>query len=612
MCTRNIVKGPATMKNVVDIGYVAVLISYLVLILESAISAKVTVFPTYPVKYAAGQDFYLKIVDPIVNLQGCVVNVTGNIIPLLEAEQIEKSGGYEYFGGGLESGECGVRATQLQKEQSGNWTLMATNSTDTYSGSLIVTVTDVPSHVDEGGTLILGETGTVRLGPSLIVHCRMIHPSGKEVGTMTGVCSTRISIVRKEDAGRWSAIYTMSGSMQEFTASAVFNVIEAEKHGLKTIVQASKSIPGAIDILCRLSPSSSSAQCTYCNFVHPNGTGFLMQEGLGNGQYVYFGDGLNSKYKDCGLTILEPMESDSGIWKCELGLDATLQVRDGGYIFLQQRGEDKFPVIQATAYSEETVMLNGSSTVLGCTVPFMIKGCWLRHPNGEVISVLPDKTFSQRYRYSGDSFGLGQCLIRLNVYVEDSGQWDCNVALDGSKTGDISVPFRVHVKANKLSVERKIIDAANGDSTLLYCYSTQHQQPLDMCHFIRPDGRGLTLDGSNRVIEGRYSYFGNGLDLGDCGLHITSVTAQDYGQWTCSVNFLSAALENIVNTEHIQVNQKGPSGSAIAGASVGAIVGVAFVIAGGCFIIHKRRRMHQSPLSFRYQNNDSHRSSNSS
>lgn len=594
------------MKNIKQTGYFAALISYLLIILESAHSVKVTVFPAYTVKYTTGHDLYFEIVDPIVNMQSCSVNVTGKVIPLVGTSKIEKIGEYEYFGGGLESGECGVRAIQLQKEQSGNWILMATNSTDTYSGSLSVTVTDVPLQVDEGGVLILGETGTVSLGPLVIVNCRMIHPSGKVVGTMTKRCSTSIN-VKKEDAGRWSAIYTLPGTMQEFTTSAEFSVIEKQKSGLKTTVQTSKSIPGAIDMLCRLSPSSSSTKCTYCYFVHPNGTGFLMHEGLGNGQYVYFGEGLNGEYMDCGLTILEPSESDSGIWKCELGLDATTKVRDGGYIFLQQKDEDTFPVIQATVYPEENVILNGSSATLGCTVPFMIKGCWLRHPKGEIISVLPDKTFSERYKYSGESFGLGQCLIKFTVYVEDSGQWQCNVALDGTNEGDISVPFRVNVKENKLSVGQKMIDIANGDSTQLYCYSTKYRQPLGMCHFIRPDGRGLTLDGSNRVIEGRYSYFGNGLDVGDCGLHITSVTSLDYGQWTCTVNFYSTQVVNVVETEHIQVNQKGISGAAIAGASVGIIVGVALVVAGGCFVTYKRKRRHHPSISY-----NSRRHSNSS
>lgn len=46
--------------------------------------------------------------------------------------------------------------------------------------------------------------------------------------------------------------------------------------------------------------------------------------------------------------------------------------------------------------------------------------------------------------------------------------------------------------------------------------------------------KGLRLREGMR--KGRYEYYGNGLDVGQCGLTIQSPKEKDYGLWYCLLN----------------------------------------------------------------------------
>jgi hypothetical protein len=51
-----------------------------------------------------------------------------------------------------------------------------------------------------------------------------------------------------------------------------------------------------------------------CRFTRPDGRVIIPEEGIGNADYSYFGDGFLRG--DCGLTIHDVQETDKGMWNC--------------------------------------------------------------------------------------------------------------------------------------------------------------------------------------------------------------------------------------------------------------------------------------------------------
>lgn len=58
----------------------------------------------------------------------------------------------------------------------------------------------------------------------------------------------------------------------------------------------------------------------FCRFSRLNDDiGFNLEEGRGEARYYYFGNGFQNN--ECGISILNPDESDKTPWKCFIGVD---------------------------------------------------------------------------------------------------------------------------------------------------------------------------------------------------------------------------------------------------------------------------------------------------
>jgi hypothetical protein len=64
----------------------------------------------------------------------------------------------------------------------------------------------------------------------------------------------------------------------------------------------------------------------------------LLNEGIGNANYSYFGDGFSGGH--CGLTIHKVQEEDKGVWKCSVS-DWSTQMSG----FLNVSSECKFCIL---------------------------------------------------------------------------------------------------------------------------------------------------------------------------------------------------------------------------------------------------------------------------
>jgi hypothetical protein len=63
-------------------------------------------------------------------------------------------------------------------------------------------------------------------------------------------------------------------------------------------------------LLCTLYPGP----VTECRFTRPDGKVILLNEGIANADYTFFGDGF--KDGECGLTIHNVQDKDKGMWNC--------------------------------------------------------------------------------------------------------------------------------------------------------------------------------------------------------------------------------------------------------------------------------------------------------
>lgn len=67
----------------------------------------------------------------------------------------------------------------------------------------------------------------------------------------------------------------------------------------------------------------------FCRFLRLNDDiGFNLEDGRGEERYYYYGNGF--KNNECGISILNPDESDKTPWKCFIGVEFDEEVTTVG------------------------------------------------------------------------------------------------------------------------------------------------------------------------------------------------------------------------------------------------------------------------------------------
>jgi hypothetical protein len=98
----------------------------------------------------------------------------------------------------------------------------------------------------------------------------------------------------------------------------------------KATVSNSTLVVGGTALLCTL----QSEPVTNCRFTRPDGEVILLNDGIGNADYSYYGNGFNKG--DCGLTIHRVQEVDRGQWKCTVFSYAEQRV---GFLYVEKNGK---------------------------------------------------------------------------------------------------------------------------------------------------------------------------------------------------------------------------------------------------------------------------------
>jgi hypothetical protein len=89
-------------------------------------------------------------------------------------------------------------------------------------------------------------------------------------------------------------------------------------------------LPNGISLLCTLYPGPVKE----CRFTRHDGKVILLNEGIGNADYSYFGDGFSEG--DCGLTIHNVQDKDKGLWNCTVSDGST---RRSGFLNVSADGK---------------------------------------------------------------------------------------------------------------------------------------------------------------------------------------------------------------------------------------------------------------------------------
>lgn len=99
-----------------------------------------------------------------------------------------------------------------------------------------------------------------------------------------------------------------------------------------------------------------------------------------------------------------------------------------------------------------------------------------------------------------------------------------------------------------IAARQEELYATEGTQVTLGC-DTVEKQPIAYCRFLTPRLLGFAVDEkSDSQPPPRYSYSGQGLTAGHCGLSVDRVDDSDYGNWTCAVKILDSSGSEEVST----------------------------------------------------------------
>ncbi|KAG8224646.1 hypothetical protein J437_LFUL003080 [Ladona fulva] len=199
--------------------------------------------------------------------------------------------------------------------------------------------------------------------------------------------------------------------------------------------------------------------------------------------------------------------------------------------------------------------------------------------------------WSARIDYVGSGFSHGDCSAAIKrVSLEDAGIWRCVAGVEEQMV-ELSTRIELVIHEGSSSPLKTHVDIAEDLSWATFtCHTTAHR-PLRFCRFVRANGLpilsnfsdtepgpGLNLEAG--VKYGKYSYTGNGLAGGDCGLTINGISEIDAGDWLCIVG-----VSGEDGHQKGVLNLRPPPLSLPGGLSLGAILGIGLVIAFVLFVV---------------------------
>ncbi|XP_046741771.1 uncharacterized protein LOC124408685 [Diprion similis] len=477
----------------------------------------------------------------------------------------------------LGDNQCGARIYDASRTDVGRWSLVLSNETESINESFRIVTVTLEEPVNRTSTAVIGDlTTTILCGPSSMLYCELRDPLGNPA-TLTSRtrCETIIDVLKATDFGVWTCTVGISGSIEEIYATHTLNIGDRAE---EVVIFANDTVSGKMISwqVERIIPAAS-----WCRAFPPKGKSIMVAPGLELEKYVSVETNLAEN--KCGLLITgEFQEEYHGIWRLEMGLTSGNII--GGFIKMpegQIPGLNDPNTARNSSDPSKAVEVNveaGKSFTITCQTQYPAGYCWIKGPQGQDIT-------------STDELTVGRCSHAIDnaISTEHSGNWTCNMAhVNGGHEEHLVTKVNVIDKLYQ-AINREIT-ARHGDKTIIACKSVL-DYPLQYCRFVRPDGVGLGVTPGMEPSE-RYSYEGDGLDHGYCGLAISSVQAVDIGEWKCvsRSRFRTWEAENsdtcVLQTPEMSV-------ASVIGLTIGAVL-LVFVITGALLVRYRRKRSQQS------------------
>ncbi|XP_038213274.1 uncharacterized protein LOC119833358 [Zerene cesonia] len=434
--------------------------------------------------------------------------------------------------------ECSLRVKNVTPSDEGRWRLVASDGKDSVVGWIELHVTEDTSSYSAPPIELYDGTSDVKVDLSSLnnSYCLVAKPFS-ESALVPGHCSVTLDRTTRAVQGNWDVLLGLPGMVSELSMKRHV-VVEAEHLDVGYVHDSSSN---KLHIYCNILHTKKNI--TFCRFQRTSQTyGYNVIDGLSDGSHSYYGKGF--AWKQCGVTVERPTQSDYGTWRCTLGVRMWVgnrieeQPPMQALISVAPKASTRRKRDTKQGESKAVFVQEDGSLKIMCQADISLVYCWFQHPNGSQFTPLPLTSESQMFWYTGEGTSAGECGITFNhVRAEDSGTWRCHMGPRGHLGVEITDDVEVRV-TGPLAANRKEMNVSIGEPATLYCHTSNGNRPLAYCRFLSPTYVGINIDSSvteQNAILGRY-YFtpGRNLDIGDCSLTISSIEEQDIGEWTCA------------------------------------------------------------------------------
>ncbi|KAI8437498.1 hypothetical protein MSG28_011812 [Choristoneura fumiferana] len=237
----------------------------------------------------------------------------------------------------------------------------------------------------------------------------------------------------------------------------------------------------------------------------------------------------------------------AGVWVMMVGLPGRI-VTERHTFYVDVKAEDKKPEVTTSVWQDKPIV------ELTCALKSAEEktGCLFRNPLGNVL-VASQGVREDRYafhvnqtRSASDEFYYSCGLQITDPVTSDLGLWRCDLeSEDDIYFGFLSVlcPWAMRDPEVAASVIAEpvltpvvsTVSVAELEPVVLACSA---RAPLRYCYFRAANGTVYNVRPGSSAASAEYA--GAGLDAGECGMRVDSLTTRDAGTWSCHAGFHNA------------------------------------------------------------------------
>ncbi|XP_077290449.1 uncharacterized protein LOC143914207 [Arctopsyche grandis] len=417
---------------------------------------------------------------------------------------------------------CGFKILNVTSNYTGNYELVAEvdalfEDRKTIIQPLNVLVEEKVNMVPvDAISVFTGQNVEFYLSESLdsLKKCEISPPkmaAQKNYSSNSNDCLVKIENITKEMNGVWNV-----SAVGDITLFSNLNIT------VKDIPQIEPNIDIALGVPATLTLGPPEA--IFCRATNPLGS--IVVQNIGQ----------------CVVEINRVTQKDAGKWTVDVGLMGSISTIQYEYIVLvndlgeQNEGE----ILARSEYAK-----NGSYARIECTLLVKsMNSCLITRADGKVF-ILNEGIGMDRYKYYSnktDKLENGVDYVSCGIHIDnptsfDLDPWKCEIThSDNVQTSSIiSVRKSINSTTDDQSVgfENTATEAVNATVNSPFQMMCSYSLPISYCWFKSPNGTIISI--LPGTVNDNYTYAGNGLKTGQCGILIKNPSKSDDGIWKCNV-----------------------------------------------------------------------------